>query len=486
MNKKISIKSLTKIRKQRPLLTAVAFAGGLLCSTANAEYQLKSLNYVDLSDGAEVSAQPIKTIAPVVTSSNQTREKILIKLDSVRNDHLTGIGGAFNEQGGEAFMRLPENMRKELAEALFNPTSGAGFSMNRTAVGASDFGLGAYSYSETPNDYKMEHFSVERDTKSVIPFIRAALAENPGMHIFASPWSPPGWMKVSGTMDAGDKNKEANVLKDSEEIYKAYALYFSKYVQAYAEHGIDISRLIVQNEVDMSPKYPGCLMSPEQMAELIADYIRPQFTKDALSTEIWAGSFRGFNDDAMNFMKNPKSDQADGLGVQYFVWRKIRDLKDQFADLDIMHTEGKCYDGENSFNQARNRFGEVVSYLENGTENFCYWNIALNEDSSSGWGWKQNSLVRIDRAAGSVTYNPDFAPMALLSKYIRPGDQLLDYGRVNRQGAYKPVLAVRSDTNITVFLQNKTKEAITETISVAGTEHAVDLAPHSLNAFVFE
>ena len=89
-------------------------------------------------------------------------------------------------------MSLPAADRKLLAEALFSPTKGAGFSFCRTAVGSSDFGLSAYSYSETPDDYEMKHFSVERDTKTVIPFILAAKRESPDLEIFASPWSPRG------------------------------------------------------------------------------------------------------------------------------------------------------------------------------------------------------------------------------------------------------------------------------------------------------
>ena len=163
----------------------------------SAGYELLEMNYVLIKDDAKVSSQPIQTQAIIKTAPSANAGTAVVKLDEVVTPKLSGIGGAFNEQGGEAFMSLPEAVRKKVAETLFNPKTGAGLTFCRTAIGASDFGLGAYSYSETADDYEMKHFSVERDAKSVIPFIRAAQAENSELRIFASPWSPPGWMKWS-------------------------------------------------------------------------------------------------------------------------------------------------------------------------------------------------------------------------------------------------------------------------------------------------
>lgn len=286
-------------------LPLVCIAG--LCASLSAHAQvsdqLDQLHYVQFPAGsAASSAHPI--LSGSISTPEQLAEPITtvtVFPNQVLQESLAGIGGAFNEQGGEAFMSLPSEARQDLAEALFNPESGAGLSFCRTAIGSSDFGLGAYSYSEVPEDYEMEHFSIELDTSSVIPFIQAAQAQNEDLKIFASPWSPPGWMKVNGRMDTVDAspvrvrnpNDPNNVLKADPKVYDAYALYFSKYVQAYAAHGIDISRIIVQNETDMNPIYPGCNMLPDQMAELIKNHIRPRFEEDELSTEIWAGSFRG-------------------------------------------------------------------------------------------------------------------------------------------------------------------------------------------------
>ena len=125
-------------------------------------YKPVAVHYVSLAENSSVTAKPIQTKALNIKSSNTSEASIEIKLDEIIHSNLSGIGGAFNEQGGEAFIRLSPVQQKKLAADLFNAEKGIGFSMCRTAVGSSDFGLGAYSYSETAEDYDMKHLT--RDT----------------------------------------------------------------------------------------------------------------------------------------------------------------------------------------------------------------------------------------------------------------------------------------------------------------------------------
>jgi glucosylceramidase len=474
-----------KARFLRIRLLAIIVAPFLLqltaCTDSSLKFDKAELKYIDLSDNAELKAQPVKSKSIELQEVEGDEGVINIYLDTVVHSNLSGIGGAFNEQGGEAFMKLSEANRKELTEALFSPTKGSGFAFCRTAVGASDFGLSAYSYSETPEDYEMKDFSVERDTKSVIPFILAAKAENPDMQLFASPWSPPGWMKVSGKMDGGKESPETNILRSTPEIYKAYGLYFSKYCQEYAKQGVTVDRLVVQNETDMNPPYPGCDMLPAEMSELITNYIKPQFAKDGVETEVWAGSFRGKRSDAQNFMKLENANDAIGLGLQYCPQFVLKELRENYPNVKMMHTEGRCENGKNSMEQARKRFGEIATWINSGCENYCFWNIVLNETSTSGWGWKQNSLINIDRNAGVVTYNPDYAPVSLLSRYIRPGDECLKVE--TKKGA---ALAIRNNERLVVFLQNNEESAATRYLKIEGKTYSAEVPAQSLCALVFK
>jgi glucosylceramidase len=407
--------------------------------------------YVTLTKDAKISAQPIKeykTQKEVVIG-----EKIILYPD-IEFQEITGIGGAFNEIGGLALMSLPKESREELMKHLFSKNN-AQFSFCRTAIGASDFGANAYSYAEVADDYTLQHFSIKREEKSVIPYIKLAQKYNPNLKLFASPWSPPGWMKYSGLMDQGKEHATENKLKDDPKIYKAYASYFSKYVTAYKKEGIDVHKILIQNETDISTKYPSCVMNPKQMFGFITSYLRPEFDKKNIKTEIWAGTFRTYGPlDAIEFASNEKYQNAvDGIGIQYTNARYINDLNLLLKNTPTMHTEGVCYNGKNTIKQAFKRLGEVASYINYGIPNYCYWNMILNETTSSGWGWKQNSLINIHRENHQITYNPDYAVLSLLSKYMQPGAKRI------ASFSKSTLISVKKNNTVYLFVQNKTDTA---------------------------
>ena len=59
-----------------------------------------------------------------------------------------------------------------------------------------------YTLDETANDTTMTNFSIARDMMTLIPYIKAAQAVNPNIRFWASPWTPPTWMKTSsGTVN---------------------------------------------------------------------------------------------------------------------------------------------------------------------------------------------------------------------------------------------------------------------------------------------
>lgn len=406
--------------------------------------------YVELVKGKEISAIPIKEYKQ--DRENKSGEKLII-YPNVEFQEITGVGGSFNEIGGVALMSLPKKSQEDVMDKLFGK-EGAQFSLCRTAIGSSDFGTSAYSYAEVADDYKMEHFSIDREKNSVLPYIKMALKYNPEMTLFASPWSPPGWMKYSGLIDQGVKTPDKNKLKDESEIYEAYALYFAKYVKAYAKEGIRVDRLLIQNETDIHTKYPSCVMPPSQMYKFAADYLRPQFDKKNIQTEIWAGTFRTHDVlDAIEFAGTEKYLNAvDGIGIQYTKARYINDMNLLVKDKPSMHTEGNCYNGKNTVGQAFKRLKEVASYINYGIPNYCYWNMILNETGNSGWGWKQNSLINIDREKQALTYNPDYAVIALLSKYMQPGSRRL------ASFSNETLISIKKDDKVFLFVQNKSDE----------------------------
>lgn len=195
-------------------------------------------------------------------------------------------------------------------------------------------------------------------------------------------------MKESGKMTG---NVENNRLKDLPIIYKAYAKYFKCYVNAYKGQGIDIDRICVQNETDISPVYPSCLMEPWQMVKFVSEYLNPTFKTYNLKSEIWPGTYRvamwkGAFEALETFSDKEFRQSVSGIGIQYTDAKYINDFSTLYPEVRKMHTECECYNGDNSYAQAKNRLSEIANYINSGCENYMYWNIILDETSKSGWG----------------------------------------------------------------------------------------------------
>jgi glucosylceramidase len=290
-----------------------------IVTLAAASARAACVHYVSLAPGTIIGPSPVK-VHDAPSANLVSDDAVSVLIDPTRKEQeLDGIGGAFNEIGAEAFSHLSALDRLALLKHLFHPEEGAGFSYCRTAVGASDFAFEAYSYSEVPEDFEQKHFSIARDQQHLLPLLRAAREMNPSLKLFASPWSPPGWMKQSGAMDRGTAHPEENRLKRDPTIHAAYAKYLTLYIQAYGEQGVPIDRLLVQNETDMTTKYPSCWMEPTEMVEFIRQYLAPAFRKQAVGTEIWAGTFRTVKlNHALDFVQAQGArENVSGVGFQY-------------------------------------------------------------------------------------------------------------------------------------------------------------------------
>jgi glucosylceramidase len=389
-----------------------------------------------------------------------------IKIDSSKEyQEILGFGGAFNEVGFEAIASLNTEGKDELFKALFDEEE-CNFSLCRTPIGASDFALDAYSLNDTKDDYEMKNFSIERDKKYLLPYIKEALKYRPDAKIWSCPWSPPYWMKTNGDMCNGGE------LIETPENLKAYAKYLVKYLQAYKNEGVDIYGLCIQNETDVANVYPTSTMTSELMTKFIRAYYMPEIIavgkKRPPETEVWAGTIR----DVMNYADGIVNDMVNrqfitGVGYQYSVKEVVADGYAKFKNLKLIHTEAPCHNGANSWEEAKEIFEDILMYLQNGCVNYCYWNMVLNETGFSTWNWRQNTLITVDRENKKVIYNPEFYIMKHFSKFVKLGakrlESLGDYA-----GDY--IAFKNPDESITVILNNFSAEAKKVEVSLQGKD----------------
>src|SRR2546425_6636142 len=216
------------------------------------------------------SSVPPATLLRIVVDEGTTYQEMI------------GFGAAITDASAWLIQnKLAPAQREALLQELFGPSPGLGLSFTRLTMGASDFSLHQYSYDDMPagqTDSTLVHFSIDSNRAYVLPVVQRALAINPQLKIMASPWSPPGWMKTTGSLIQGTLRPEA---------YGPLAQYFKRYIEASSAEGVPVYAITVQNEPHYEPPtYPGMRLDPPARAQFIGQYLGPLFAQRGIGTII--------------------------------------------------------------------------------------------------------------------------------------------------------------------------------------------------------
>jgi len=396
---------------------------------------------------------------------------------------IDGFGGAFNEQGWDALSVLDENQREAALLLLFASRDSARFRFGRVPIGASDYALSRYTLDDQPGDYALDHFSIERDRGLLIPYIRAALAYQPELWLWASAWTPPPWMKTTLAYDSGAMRADAPTLD-------AYARYLARFVESYRDEGLTIRAVHVQNEPEVETHYPSCAWTPELIRDFVRDHLGPRFAERNVAAEIWLGTLCTSNPRyPVVVLGDPGARRLiRGIGVQWAALDMVPELAAIQPPLPLMQTETVCgnHHWEPGFDPDRppndQAYGELTwsrirAYLEAGVRSYMAWNMVLDlegKNLDSVRPWPQNALLVVDRDQGRLVLTPAYWAFRHFSGFIDPGAV-----RVGLRGSYEDALAFRNpDGGLVFVLQNATNRARTLTLGVPGAELELDLPAH--------
>lgn len=338
---------------------------------------------------------------------------------------MIGFGAAMTDASAYLIhSKMSASDREALLQDLFSRDGGIGLSFIRVPMGASDFSVRHYSYDDLPGsqtDPALDHFSIEPDRADKLPLLRRALAINPQLKVMASPWSPPGWMKTSGSLITGAL---------SPRYYDSFANYFVKFVRAYEAEGIPVHAISLQNEPNFEPvDYPGMRLDPVIRARIIGNYLGPAFARAGIKTLIWDW------DHNWDLPQQPLDVLADSSARRYIqgvAWHCYAGdvsaqstVHDAHPEIATYFTE--CSGGEWSPKIADNLKWFVQTLIIGATRNWArgvlLWNLALNEHYGPHLGGCGNcrGMITINSVTGKYTRNVEYYALAHASKFVRPG-----------------------------------------------------------------
>ncbi len=352
-----------------------------------------------------------------------------------------GFGGAFNEMGWNVLSMLGQDDRDTAIRLLYG-ADGARFAFGRIPIGATDYAMDRYTLDETADDTSLAGFSIDRDMEKLIPFVKAAQAVKANIRFWASPWTPPTWMK-QGPFSSGNAVSpfDGGTMKNDDATMTAFARYLIKFVQAYAQQGIAVEAISPQNEPNYTGNYPTCGWTPTVYTKFVGQFLGPAIDGAGLTTKVVLGTFNGGGSDAA-IVSGVMGDEAARsfikvLGYQWGMQGRV--AGDRSYDLPIWQTEHKCGNypwatpfiattAPNDQAYAVESWGLIRDWIRAGVTAYSAWNMVLD---TVGVGidttrvWPQNALLTVDTTAKTLNITPTYYVFRHLSRFVATGAKVV-------------------------------------------------------------
>lgn len=313
-------------------------------------------------------------------TGKETHEEAVINLyDDVQYQEILGFGGAFTESAAYNYHLMGEKNRKKFIEAYFDPKKGIGYSFGRTHIGSCDFSLDTYQYV-SDGDKSLASFTIDRDREYIIPLVKEALkATGERLVLFASPWSPPAFMKTTGSALFGGKL--------SGEYMDTWAQCFVRYIQEFEKEGVAIWGVTVQNEPNAIQTWESCQYSAQEEADFIKNHLAPALDKAGLSDVkiiIWDHNKEQLYDRAkVTLADEDVRRRVTGIGMHWYSgehFEAVGITKQAFPEKQLLVTEfcHGLYAKERAVTMAERYAYDMIGNLMNGVSGSCDWNLVLD------------------------------------------------------------------------------------------------------------
>lgn len=448
-----------------------------------------------------------------------THDKYVQVLSNEQRQTFSGVGGALTDSAAHVLKTATPAHRKQILNAYFGQ-SGARYTNLRLTIGSSDFSTNSYDYDTMPagkTDPALKHFSMRAEQTNVAPVLHQIRHYQPDLTIYAAPWAPPAWMKVSNNR-LGNNFVTNNALKRS--AYKPYADYLVKYLKTQQAHGISIRYLSLQNELQASSPWESLTWTPDAAADFVTNYLGPALTHAHLKTQLLVWDYvrsnltqpvmMGFNTWTQLFYAHSAvTKYVHGVGIHWYAANLdpqmvIGNLKqqlawdDNFTNLDRFHTlepkqhifatEATQERGVwlNSWRPASHYAYDIIHDFNHHAESYLDWNLVLDEHGGPTHAGIRNpcsapiNVLHAGQQNEQVLINPAYYVLRRVSRETQPGTVSVK-ARSHHVAIDYTAIKQRNGT-ITVLLNNDHNKSTRLQIVNGQTVAHVTLEPHSFNS----
>ena len=424
--------------------------------------------------------QPLETEIAVFVNPKKTFQEYL------------GIGGAITDASAEVFSTLNNEQQERVLQSLYGK-DGIGYNIIRTSIHSSDFGLGSHTYIEE-GDSSLQTFSIKKDKEKRVPFIKRAIAliEKEDLVFYASPWSPPAFMKTNKNMLQGGKLLP--------EFRQSWANYYVKFIKAYEKEGIPVWGLTIQNEPMAVQRWESCIYTANEERDFLKNYLGPTLEKAGLGDKnivVWDHNRDLISDRANTIFEDPEASKyAWGIGFHWYeTWTgglpkydNLKNIKESFPSKNLLFTEG-CAEGFNSeklqFWPNAERYGNsIINDFNSGVVGWTDWNILLDE--RGGPNHVQNfcfAPIHADTKTGLLTFTPTYYYIGHFSKFIKPG--ALRISTTTSRTAIESTSFKNKEGKIVTVVMNKTDAKMGYKLIVGNSETFLEIEPRAMQTIIY-
>ncbi|BDU24667.1 glycoside hydrolase family 30 protein [Flavobacterium sp. GSB-24] len=477
------------------LIQLSCFTSTVTAQKTNASSQKK--NKIKVFTTAENTNWNLSLSNDLISNNNTTQQKtstVSIIVNTEKTDQtFLGIGGAITDASAEVFAKLSPKKQREFLNAYYDKTNGIGYSLARTNIHSCDFSSDSYTYI-AEGDKDLKTFNIDHDRKYRIPLIKKAIETAGGkLTLFASPWSPPAFMKDNNDILHG------GVLLP--EFAPSWALYYAKFIKAYEKEGIPIWGLTVQNEPMAKQSWESCIYTPEAERDFLKNHLGPTLEKEGLGSKkviIWDHNRGDMLEKRANLVfSDPEvSKYAWGIGFHWYeTWNggppqfeSVAKVHEEFPNKNLIFTEGciEKFDAKKyQFWGNAERYGiNMINDFNNGTVAWTDWNILL--DQNGGPNHVGNfcfAPIHADTTKDELIYTPMYYYIGHFSKFIRPNAK-----RVIETISDKSLLSTsfkNSDGQLITIVMNQSEKEIVYAIENQTTKNTITIPAHAIQTVVF-
>jgi glucosylceramidase len=444
------------------------------------------------ADSTPLRLTPVDTV--VFQASEPTSEgRIYIFVDPRKTfQTLLGIGGALTDAAAETFAKLPQSRQDEVLQAYYSADRGIGYTLARTSIHSCDFSSESYTYV-AEGDSALTSFSIAHDRQYRIPLIKKAMAASGNrLKLFASPWSPPAFMKDNHDMLHGGHLRP--------EYFHSWALYYTRFIKSYRNEGVPVWGITIQNEPMATQTWESCIYQAADERDFLKHYLGPAMVQEGLSDVkimVWDHNRDLIIQRAQAIFDDPDAAKyAWGIGYHWYEdWSGGTQMYDNVAlvsrlypDKHLVFTEGTpaSFDstgyGRWSLGEAYGR--SMVHDFNSGAEGWTDWNILLDEKGGPNHvGNFCFAPIHADTRTGKLIYTNSYYYIGHFSKFIRPGAR-----RILASPSRSMLLTtgfINPDGTVAVVVMNPTPNAGQYYLTVGASSVQIASRPHSIQTVMF-